>query len=74
MTPGLSHDLDQIEDVRKTKVLNDELLRLGVDNSALQETRLAGSGSLCENDYTTGQSHIIQDNADSTHTIRISIL
>ena len=37
---------------RKTAVINDELLRLKTDIAALQETRLADSGSLKEKDYT----------------------
>ena len=52
MQPGLSEDLRLINDLRKTAVINDELLRLQIDIAALQETRLADTGSLREKDYT----------------------
>ena len=51
MTTGLD-DLLNISDARKTAVINDELLRLKIDIAALQETRLADSGTLKEKDYT----------------------
>ena len=51
MTTGLD-DLKNISDARKTAVINDEHLRLKIDISTLQETRLADSGSLKEKDYT----------------------
>lgn len=47
MTTGLE-DLQNINDVRKTAIINDELLRMGVDIASLQETRLLDSGSLKE--------------------------
>lgn len=54
MRPGLSDDLRQIDDSRKTApaVINAELSKLNVDITALQETRLADSGLLRERDYT----------------------
>ena len=52
MLTGLSENLRQINDSRKTAVINDELKRLNVDIATLQETRLADSGSLKENDCT----------------------
>ena len=52
MISGLSTDLQLIRDVRKTTVINDELLRFRVDIVALQETCLVGSGTLREKDYT----------------------
>ena len=52
MTPGLSQDLQDISDIRKTAVINNELLRLNVDIATLQETRLADAGTLKEKDYT----------------------
>ena len=52
MMTGLSQDLQDISDVRKTAVINDELKRLNVDIATLQETRLADSGTLKEKDYT----------------------
>ena len=52
MTPGLSEDLQNISDARKTAVINNELLRLQIDIAALQETRLADSGTLKEKEFT----------------------
>ena len=52
MTTGLSASLQDIKDSRKTDVINDELKRLNVDIAALQETRLADSGTLKGKDYT----------------------
>ncbi|XP_038066715.1 uncharacterized protein LOC119736778 [Patiria miniata] len=42
----------EISDSRKTAVINNELLRLQVDIAAVQETRLLGSGTLRERDFT----------------------
>ena len=50
MTTGIN--TENISDARKTAIINNELLRLKVDIAALQETRLAGQGSIKENDYT----------------------
>lgn len=52
MLTGLSEDLQDVSDSRKTAVINDELRRLHVDIATLQETRLADSGTLKEKDYT----------------------
>lgn len=52
MLTGLSNDMQDIDDTRKTAVINNELLRQSVDIAALQETRLADSGTLKEKDYT----------------------
>merc|ERR1712240_499501 len=52
MTTGLSAELKDISDVRKTAVINNELKRLEVDIVTLQETRLADSGTMREKDYT----------------------
>lgn len=52
MCPGLSDDLQQIDDARKTAIINRELAKRNIDIAALQETRLASSGSLMEKDYT----------------------
>ena len=52
MCPGLSDDLQQIHDARKTAIIDRELSKLKVDIAALQETRLPASGSLKEKDYT----------------------
>ena len=46
MTTGM--DPENINDARKTAIINNELLRLKVDIAALQETRLAGQGSIKE--------------------------
>jgi len=52
MMTGLSEDLQDISDTRKTAVINKELGRLNIDIASLQETRLANSGTLREEDYT----------------------
>ena len=52
MCPGLSDDLQKIDDARKTAVIDRELKRLNIDIAGLQETRLPGDGSLKERDYT----------------------
>ena len=46
MQPGLTSDLSNLDDVRKTAVINKELARLKVDIAPLQEMRLANAG--CE--------------------------
>ena len=52
MRPGLTEDLQAVDDARKTAVIDRELHRLNIDIAALQETRLADSGSLKEEHYT----------------------
>lgn len=52
MCTGLSEDLEQIDDTRKTALIDLELARLNIDIAALQETRLLSSGSLQEKNYT----------------------
>ncbi|XP_047495828.1 craniofacial development protein 2-like [Penaeus chinensis] len=52
MCPGLSPNIQQIDDARKTAVIDRELSRLGVDIACLQETRLPDSGTLREKSYT----------------------
>jgi len=52
MRTGLSDDLTDIEDIRKTAAIDRELYRLNIDIAALQETRLPESGSLKEDSYT----------------------
>lgn len=52
MCPGLSDDLQQVDDARKTAIIDRELAKRNIDIAALQETRLASSGSLKEKDYT----------------------
>ena len=48
MRPGLSNDLQQINDSRKTAIIDSELDRLNTDIATFQETRLAENGSLKE--------------------------
>ncbi|XP_063592477.1 uncharacterized protein LOC134769668 [Penaeus indicus] len=55
MCPGLPPDIQQVDDARKTAAIDRELSRLGVDIACLQETRLAGSGTLREESYTFWQ-------------------
>ena len=52
MLTGLSKDIRDIDGARKTAVISRELVRLKVDIAALQETRIAGCGSLTEKEYT----------------------
>ena len=52
MHSGLSDNLQQIHDARKTAIIDRELAKRNIDIAALQETRLAASGSLKEKDYT----------------------
>ncbi|XP_047490913.1 uncharacterized protein LOC125040403 [Penaeus chinensis] len=52
MCPGLSPNIQQVDDARKTAVIDRELSRLGVDIACLQETRLPDSGTLREKSYT----------------------
>ena len=51
MCPGLSDDLKQIDDARKTAIINRELKLLDIDIAALQEKRLAADGIIREHDY-----------------------
>ena len=52
MLTGISENLQDVSDSRKTAVIHNELLRLNVDIATLQENRLADSGALKEKDYT----------------------
>ena len=52
MLPGLTDDLQVMDDARKTAVIDRELRRLNIDIAALQETRLPETGSLKEEHYT----------------------
>ena len=61
MCPGLSSDLQGIDDARKTAVINKELARLNIDIACLQETRLLDGGSLRETDYTFFWKGLSQD-------------
>ena len=48
---SLGMDPENISNARKTAITNNELLCLKFDIAALQETRLAGQGSIRENSY-----------------------
>ena len=52
MMTGISENLLDINDSRKTAVINNELKRLNIDIATLQETRLADSGTLKEKECT----------------------
>ncbi|GFS21690.1 hypothetical protein ElyMa_003344800 [Elysia marginata] len=52
MCPGLSDDLQQVNDARKTAIIDRELAKRNTDIAALQETSLAASGSLKEEEFT----------------------
>ena len=52
MLTGLTMDIRNTDGPCKTAIISRELARLNVDIAALQETRLAGSGSLKEKEYT----------------------
>ena len=53
MTPGFNgKDLSETSELRKSFTIDKELCRLKVDIAALQETRLAESGSVKEDNYT----------------------
>ena len=52
MQTGMSGDLEEVTDVPKTSVIDKELNRLNIDIAGLQETRLAGFGSIKETNYT----------------------
>ncbi|XP_047120403.1 craniofacial development protein 2-like [Schistocerca piceifrons] len=52
MLPGYDTPTDAAPIVRKTAIIDRELLRLCVDVAALQETRLSGEGSLREDNST----------------------
>ena len=52
MCPGISDDLQQVTDSRKTTIIDREITRLDVSIAAIQETRLASSGCLKEEKFT----------------------
>ena len=52
MTPGFSDNLQEVNDARKTAVIDRELTRLQMDIVALQETRLPETVSVRERDFT----------------------
>ena len=52
MQTGMSGDLEEVTDAPKTSIIDNELNRLNIDIAGLQETRLAGFGSIKEKNYT----------------------
>ena len=52
MTPGFSEDLQEVNDARKTAVIDRGLSRLHMDIVAIQKTRLPETGSVRETDFT----------------------
>lgn len=52
MCPGVNRDVQSVDDIRKTGVIDNELRRLKIDIATLQETRLPDAGSLREQNYT----------------------
>ena len=52
MRTELSDDLQELDDARKTAVIDCELHRLGIDIAAVQDMRLLDSGSLRKKHYT----------------------
>ena len=51
MSPGLSEP-QEVNDARKTAIIDNELSRLNIDVACLQETRLAGNGQIKEANFT----------------------
>ena len=51
MSPGLSEP-QEVNDARKTAIIDRELSRLNVDVACLQETRLAENGQIKEANFT----------------------
>lgn len=49
--PGLTDDLQAIQDAHKTAVIDRKLYRLNIDIAALQESRLSANGPLKEENY-----------------------
>ncbi|GFS08390.1 hypothetical protein ElyMa_003013000 [Elysia marginata] len=64
MCPGFSDDLRQVNDARKTAIIDRELAKRNFDIAALQETRLTAIGSLKEK-YT----FFLQDLGPGEHRI-----
>ena len=58
----MTEDINRLDDARKTAVIDKELTRLRVDIACLQETRLADSGSIREENFTFYWQGLPQDN------------
>ena len=52
MCPGMTDNPQQVNDARKTAIIDRELKRLNIDIAALQETRLPENGSIREQKTT----------------------
>ena len=52
MQTGMSDNLQDLNDIPKTNIIDRELKRLNIDIAALQETRLADFGSVTKRNYT----------------------
>ena len=72
MCPGLSADIQQLDESRKTAIINKELTWLNFDVAGLQETGLANSSSLRESDIIFWQG-LSQDELRQ-HGVRNSLL
>ena len=57
MLVGISDDLRSLNDLWKTAVINNGLLRLDINIVALQGTRLAEEASMHKKDYYTFDLH-----------------
>ena len=51
MLTGISENIQDVSDSRKTAVINNELMPHNVDIATIQDTRLADGGALKEKDY-----------------------
>ncbi|GFS11627.1 hypothetical protein ElyMa_004838700 [Elysia marginata] len=70
--PGLSDDLQLVNDARKTAIIDRELAKRNIDIAALQETRLAASGSLKENEHTFSWQGL-RPNKNNIHGVGIVV-
>ena len=69
MCPGLSYDLQQVDDSRKKAIINRELERLNNDNTALQESRLSPNGSPSgrTNTHSSGKGRCTTSHEETLH-------
>ena len=76
MTPGFSDNLQEVNDARKTAVIDRELSRLQMGIVALQETRLPETGSVRERkishcsgraNHQTGSENTVWDSQSETN-------
>jgi len=69
---GLSEDLRDIRESRKTAVINNELLRLQVDIAVHQETHMADSGSCARGILLLSGRERAQRKSVSTASVSLS--